>query len=341
MGEKIAGVLDLRSDTVTMPSPMMRDAMVKAMVGDDVYGEDPTVMQLEEATAKIVGSETALFVPSGTMANQIALLLHTRPGDSVLAEEGSHLALFEAGGAAAMAGVQFEMVTRAWGEDELAIAFRGESMHLASTSVLVFENTHNVGGGDARTLETSSRALAFARTKKLKTHLDGARLWNASVALGASEAHLANGFDTISVCFSKGLGAPVGSALCLSYRDRERAIKLRKRLGGAMRQSGLLAAACLVSLQNRQRLPLDHQHAILLKEALQSQGFEVKPTQNPTNMVYFRDPRHDGRDLVQEFEKIGIRASFIGRGFARFVTHLDLSPEDIREACGRIKKFRF
>lgn len=341
MGEKIARILDFRSDTVTQPSHLMRKVMGEALVGDDVYGEDPTVKELERVTAELLGCESALFVPTGTMANQMALLLHTRPGDSVIAEEGSHLALFEAGGAAAMAGVQFEMVTKDWATDELSAAYRGESMHLASTSVLVFENTHNVGGGDARNLETSSRALAFAASKKLKTHLDGARLWNASVALGVSEAQLAKGFDTISVCFSKGLGAPVGSALGLSLGQRERAVKLRKRLGGGMRQSGVLAAACLVSLQNRQRLGLDHHHAFLLKEALESQGFEIKSAQNPTNMVYFRDPRNHGRDLVQEFEKAGMRASFIGRGYSRLVTHLDLSPEDISEACLRIKNFRF
>lgn len=341
MGKELGRIFDLRSDTLTTPSAAMRKAMSEAAVGDDVYGEDPTVKRLEQRTAELVGTETAMFVPSGTMANQLAILLHTRPGDSVITEESSHLALFEAGGAAALSGVQFETVSSDWSAHELQNAYRGESIHLASSAVLVFENTHNVGGGDARPLEVSSRALEFARSKQLKTHLDGARLWNAAVALKSSEEALAKGFDTVSVCFSKGLGAPVGSALCMSQWNRARALKLRKRLGGGMRQSGILAAACLASLDNRQRLVQDHHHAFELAQALKSIGFEVKTAQFATNMVYFRDAGRQDRDLVGEFESIGIRASYIGRGFSRLVTHLDIHSEDIKEACSRIRNFKF
>lgn len=341
MGKEVVRILDLRSDTLTAPSDVMRKALSEAPVGDDVYGEDPTVKRLEQRTSELIGTETALFVPSGTMANQIALLLHTRPGDSVIAESSSHLALFEAGGASALSGIQFETVSSDWAVSELRDAYRGHSMHLASSAMLVFENTHNVGGGDARSLDVSSRALEFAQSKQLKTHLDGARLWNAAIALKTSESDLAKGFDTVSVCFSKGLGAPVGSALCMSQQNRERAIKLRKRLGGGMRQSGVLAAACLVSLENRNRLEQDHQHAFELAQALKGSGFDVKSTSCATNMVYFRDSRNLDRDLVGEFESMGIRASFIGRGFARLVTHLDLSSENIEEACSRIRNFKF
>ncbi len=341
MGKELVQILDLRSDTLTCPSEAMRKAMSEAPVGDDVYGEDPTVRQLEQRTSELIGTETALFVPSGTMANQIALLLHTRPGDSVIAEESSHLALFEAGGAAALSGIQFETVSRDWGVSELRDAYRGHSMHLASSAMLVFENTHHVGGGAARPLEVSNRALEFSHAKQLRTHLDGARLWNATVALKTNESELAKGFDTVSVCFSKGLGAPVGSALCMSQQNRDRAIKLRKRLGGGMRQSGVLAAACLISLENRQRLAQDHLHAFKLEQALKSSGFEVKSALFATNMVYFRDSQNLDRDLIGEFEGMGIRASFIGRGFARLVTHLDLSLEDIEEACSRIRNFKF
>jgi threonine aldolase len=333
-------IIDLRSDTVTTTSLAMRQAMADAKVGDDMYGEDPTVKILEDTVAKLLGKEAALFVPSGTMANQMALLLHCRHGDSVIAEEKSHFALFESGGAAAMAGVQIETVSPQWLPSEMKDAYRGTSLHLSSTSLVVFENTHNVGGGEARSLEVTHQVLKFAKQLGLKTHLDGARIWNASVALGVSEKELTSGFDTVSVCFSKGLGAPVGSALCLDRVQVDQAKKLRKRLGGAMRQSGHLAAACLLALNNRARLIQDHEHSKVIGQFLSEEGFEVKPAAIPTNMVFFKHRMSQGEDLVQVFDQVGIKASYIGWGWARLVTHLDFTAADLDEFKSRIKRIK-
>jgi len=329
-------IIDLRSDTLTLPSAFMRKAMAEADVGDDVYGEDPSVRELEETVADILGQESSIFVPSGTMANQIALLLHTRPGDSVIAEERSHVALFEAGAAAAWAGVQFECVSPEWTETQMRQAYRGHSMHLATSSLVVFENTHNVGGGDARPPELVDHVIALAKEWGLKTHLDGARLWNAAVKLGVRERQLSEGFDSVSVCFSKGLGAPVGSILAMNYSQRERAIKLRKRLGGAMRQSGHLAKACLLSLKNRELLAEDHHHAGILARSIEEAGYEVRKVNQPTNMVYFRHPHHSGEEIVSSLNELGIKVSFIGRGWVRAVTYLDVKRADIEEASSRI-----
>jgi threonine aldolase len=334
-------IIDLRSDTVTIAPPSMRQAMADALVGDDVYGDDPTVRILEERVASLLGTEAALFVPSGTMANQIALLLHCRPGDSVIAEEYSHISLFESGGASALAGVQIEAVSSEWTDKDLIHAYRGSSLHLASTSLVLLENTHNVGGGEARNMEISRRAVGFAKQHGLKCHLDGARIWNASVALGVPEKMLAEGFDTVSVCFSKGLGAPVGSALCLSQKQLDRAKKLRKRLGGAMRQSGHLAAAAILSLGNRSRLAQDHEHAKAITQVLLDADFEVKTTKIPTNMVFFKHRTVTSEELVPIFDRMGIKISYIGWGWVRLVTHLDFLPADLVEFKKRIRQLSF
>ncbi|MFH0902976.1 MAG: GntG family PLP-dependent aldolase, partial [Pseudomonadota bacterium] len=239
--------IDLRSDTVTLPTLAMREAMAKAIVGDDVYGEDPTVNRLQERVAELLGTEAALFVPSGTMSNQIAMKLHTRPGDEVLAGEGSHCWQYESGGAAALAGVQIRIIGREglFTASDVEAAINPGDDHYAQTRMVWLENTHNRAGGRIWPTREVDAILELARSRRLEAHLDGARIWNAAVATGKSERDLVAGFQTVSVCLSKGLGAPVGSLLCGSRASILEAHRIRKMLGGGMRQAGILAAGAL------------------------------------------------------------------------------------------------
>ena len=225
-------MIDLRSDTVTTPTPAMLRAMTAAEVGDDVYGEDPSINRLEEEVAGLLGKEAAVFTPSGSMANQIAILLHTRPGDSVLCEEGSHTFAYEAGAGAALSGVQFDVLpfSEKLSDEAIQGRFRADGLHESPSTLILVENTHNRGRGRALPAQETQRIVAAARGLGLKAHCDGARLWNAAVATGDAERELAAGFDTVSVCFSKGLGAPVGSALAGS---REEGVRTAEREIGA------------------------------------------------------------------------------------------------------------
>lgn len=336
-------MIDLRSDTVTKPTPAMLDAMMAAEVGDDVYGEDVSVNLLEEEVAALMGKEAALFVPSGTMANQIAIALHTRPGEAIIAEENTHCFLYEAGAAAALSGVQFDLIPaeKNLSDDAIDAAFKPEWTHYASTSLLVAENTHTRLAGRALTAETMDRIAAKAHTLGIKAHCDGARIWNAAVATGVTEKRLVAGYDTVAVCFSKGLGAPVGSALLGPKSMLERARKLRKRWGGAMRQSGYLAAAARFALRNhRARLEVDHGHAAMLTAALsdlrmRGLNVEMATPAIPSNMVFFRSGP-DGDKWVRALASQGVLISSMGQGWMRAVTHLQVDAFNMTRAVEAI-----
>jgi threonine aldolase len=327
--------IDLRSDTVTKPTPEMLAYMLKAEVGDDVYAEDPTVNRLEERVAELLGKEAGLFTPSGTMANQIAINLQTRHGDSVLAEEDSHVFLYEAGAAAAQSGVQFDLIPFADSLSDASIDehVKPEWMHYASTKLLVIENSHNRGSGKVIAPKDLQRIQHRARHHHLLLHCDGARLWNAAVALGCDIRELTTGFDTVSVCFSKGLGAPVGSML-IGGRDLiQRARKIRKRWGGGMRQVGYLAAGAEYALvHNRVRLAEDHHRIKMLFDGikeLEESGYPVS-TDLPqiwTNILYFRVS--DGEKTAEALKSEGILVNHLGHGKLRVVTHLHIDDRDI------------
>jgi threonine aldolase len=329
--------VDLRSDTVTRPSPGMRAAIANADVGDDVYGEDPTVHELEQRVAALLGKPQCLFVPSGTMANQIAIMLHTRRGDEVVIGEGAHCQWFESGAAAALSGVQFAVAGSGGLYDaaDLDAATKANAYWLPRTSLVTIENTHNRAGGrifPQRAVEAIARR---AREQRLAVHLDGARLWNAAVASGRSLAELAAPADTISVCFSKGLGAPVGSALAADSELIDRARRLRRMLGGAMRQSGLLAAAALYALDhNYERLAEDHAHAKLLAERVAAAaGARVDLAAVETNIVNVVLAEIDEGAVIRQAQERGVLVGSIAPRTLRLVTHLDVSRADIERAA--------
>ena len=328
-------MIDLRSDTVTKPTAAMRRAMHDAEVGDDVYGEDPTVLTLEGRVAELLGKEAARFVPSGTMANQIALLVHCRPGDEVITSEGAHCAFYESGAGAAWAGVQF--VTAGAGvifsPEDLDAAAKPDAYWCPRTRLLTLENTHNRGGGKVLPQDRVAALCAHARARGYATHLDGARLFNASVASGRTVAELAAPFDTVSVCLSKGLGAPVGSLLAGTREHVRAATRLRKMLGGGMRQVGVLAAAGLHALDHHvARLADDHAHAKLLADCVRAApGVTVEAPD--TNIVMIDLPAGTTADaVVTAAAARGVKLSAFGPRRLRAVTHLDVTAEDARRA---------
>jgi threonine aldolase len=339
-------VADLRSDTVTLPSDAMKAAMVSAPLGDDVLGGDPTVRRLEERVAALLGKERALFVPSGTMANQLALRAHTQAGDEVIAHARSHVYAYESGAPAALAGVSlrlFDSLDGSLPPEGLAAAYRdGVDPHAAPTRLLALENTHNACGGVVVPEASVTHATDWARRHGLGTHLDGARIWNAAVASGVEPGRLATAFDTVSVCFSKGLGAPVGSALAGSEPLIRRAYRFRKMYGGGMRQSGILAAAALFALDHHVgRLAEDHARARAFAEHVAScSGLSVALERVHTNIVYF-DVAADhpmgalddaGRcRLVGELAARGVLVLGWGRS-VRAVFHLDVDDEGLAAA---------
>ncbi|MDB4986210.1 MAG: threonine aldolase [Myxococcaceae bacterium] len=329
-------IIDLRSDTVTRPSPGMRKAMAAADVGDDVYGEDPSAQRLERVTAELLGKEAALFVPSGTMANQIALLLHCRPGDAVVVGEGTHCMAFESGAAAAWAGVQFSVAGKGGLFDvgELAQAVQPVSDLLPRTSLVVLENTHNRGGGAIWPSESALAVSEHARELGLSVHLDGARLWNAAAASGAELAGLAAIADTVSVCFSKGLGAPVGSALAGSRETIRDARRLRKMLGGGMRQVGVLCAAALYAVEHqRDRLREDHLLARRLASGLSSvPGLSVQPVE--TNIVLIDLLDRPAAEFAKRLRTLDVLVNTVEPMRLRAVLHRDLEAAHIDAALG-------
>jgi len=328
--------IDFRSDTLTQPTPPMRRAMAEAEVGDDVYGEDPTVRRLEATLAELLGFEAGLFFPSGTMANQTALLLHAPRATEVLAPEGAHVFEFELAAPGMLAGVLVRPLPAPLGrpEPEAVAAAVHTSVHQAPTALLWLENTHNLAGGTVLTLERTRSLLQAARAHGLKAHLDGARIWNAAVALDEPPAALARGFDTVMVSLSKGLGAPVGSVLLMPKGLIGEARRYRKVLGGGMRQAGVLAAAGLVALKDWERtIAADHAKARRLAEGLRTLGYGLDP-EPETNMVYLKVENAPG--FARKLEAIGVRALPLGNDRVRFVTHRDLTQEDVEEALRRI-----
>lgn len=284
--------IDLRSDTVTQPTQAMREAMLAAPLGDDVLGDDPTVQRLEEAVATLLGKQESLFVPSGTMANALGILSQSRPGEELICHERSHVVDWEAGGYAALGGLTTRLLPGDDGRfslEALTSAVRIDDPHFPVSRLVVVENTHNRSGGTPWPLAEAASVAEQARRLGLCVHMDGARLWNACSAVGCEPAEYAKHADTLAVCFSKGLGCPVGSALAGDSETMHRARRLRKMLGGGMRQSGVLAAAALYALKHhRHRLTNDHRRARRLAEQLRDiAGISADPARTPTNMVYF------------------------------------------------------
>jgi threonine aldolase len=331
-------IVDLRSDTVTRPAPGMRQAIAEAEVGDDVLGDDPTVERLQESLADLLGKEASLFFPSGTQANQVGILVNTQPGTEAVCEANAHVLHYEFAGAAAWSGVQLRPVAT---EDGILTAdlagpyIRPENRHLMRTTLLCAENTHNMAGGKVMPLEVLRGLRGLATEQGLSLHLDGARLWNAAAATGLSPAEFAAEADTVMVCFSKGLGAPVGSALAGTAEAMVRAYDWRKRLGGGMRQVGILAAAAIYSLEhNLPRIGDDHARARRLAEFVDGlDGFSVIAPD--TNIIMMDVVREDLTPVeVESFlAERGVWLLATGPRRLRAVTHLDVDDAGIERAC--------
>jgi len=330
-------MIDLRSDTVTRPTPEMWEAMFRAEVGDDVYGEDPTANHLEEKVATLLGKEASIFVPSGTMANELCLKAHTRPGDEVIVEIDSHIFHDESGAAAALAGVQLHPLKGERGilyPEQIERAIRdSQDYHLPITRLICLENTHNRGGGTIYPLKIVEEISQIARKHHLLLHMDGARLLNATVALGIDPTEYTQYVDSVTLCLSKGLGAPVGSMVAGTKEFIQQVRRFRKMYGGGMRQIGFLAAAGIYALDHHiERLAEDHQKAKRLAEALSKiPGIKIEPERVQTNILYFEVKKEGwtARRAVEELRQRGILVLLIQEPLIRAVTHLDVSEEDI------------
>lgn len=337
--------IDLRSDTVTKPTPAMRQAMAEAEVGDDVFLEDPTVNRLQDSVAELLGKEAALFVPSGTMGNQIAIRCHTQPGEEIICEAGAHILHYELGGLAAWSGVHARTISGVRGvitAEQVAALIRPSVYYLPATKLIVLENTHNSAGGTVFPKVEIENIAALAQARGLRMHLDGARLWNACAATAISPQEYAQPFDSVSVCFSKGLGAPVGSALAGTREFIERARKLRKMFGGGMRQVGILAAAARFALEHqRARLTEDHRHARTLALGLsQIAGVRIDLESVQTNivMIDLAQTRCDAATAALALRQEGVWLVPFGPQVLRAVTHLEISAEDVAYALSAFRK---
>lgn len=339
-------MIDFRSDTVTKPSPGMLEAMMKAEVGDDVMGEDPTANLLQEKVAALLGKEAALFVASGTMANHVSIRAWTEPGDEVIIHKLSHTYLYETAAAAALCGVQFSLREGPRGildpKDVAEAVHDPAKDHFPKTRMIMIENTHNMGGGSIYPIEVVKEISEVARERGLVLHMDGARLFNACVALGVEPTEYSRYVDSLSICFSKGLGAPVGSAVAGSTDFIKRAHRFRKMSGGGMRQIGYLAAAAIYALDNNvERLAEDHENARLLARAISEfDCFHVDLDAVQTNMVFFDVVAEDlnAPRVVSMLRKEGVLMGVITNRRIRAVTHLDVSREDVFQAIGVFKK---
>jgi threonine aldolase len=330
--------IDLRSDTVTKPTSAMRKAMAEAEVGDDVFGEDPTVNTLQEKVARLLGKEAALFVPSGTMANQLAIKSHTQPGDEVIVESSSHPYNFEGGAGAALSGIQFRCLQGVRGildASQVEEAIRPADHHFPITRLVCLENTHNRGGGSIYPVEKMEEIYRLAKSRGLLIHLDGARLWNASVATGIRSHEYAQWADSVSVCLSKGLGAPVGSLVAGSKPFIDRVHRFRKMFGGGMRQAGIIAAAGIYALDHHlERLKEDHRNAKRLAVGLEEfNGVSIDPTHVETNIVIFgvTNTKMTAPQVAETMKREGVLIHAFGRTQIRLVTHLDVTAEDIEK----------
>jgi threonine aldolase len=339
-------MIDLRSDTVTMPGKAMREAIATAEVGDDVLGEDPTVNLLQDKMASLLGKGAGLFVPSGTMANQIAIKTHIQPGDEIVIDQDAHIYYYECAATAVIAGGQFHCLKGDNGilsPEAIATAIRPPDIHQPPSRLVCLENTHNRGGGTIYTAEETTSITKLASNQNMKVHLDGARLFNAAVAAGTTVKELSSGVDSVSICFSKGLGAPVGSVLCGSADFIAEARRFRKMFGGGMRQVGILAAACLYALDHHvERLEEDHENARRLAfELAQMDGIQIEPEQVITNIVIF-DVAGTGLDADSFSDKLAIEGVLtipFGPTTVRAVTHMDVSAADIDRALEIFHRF--
>jgi threonine aldolase len=332
--------IDLRSDTITKPSEAMRLAMAQAPVGDDVFAEDPTVNLLQQKVAALLGKPAALYVPSGVMSNQLAIKVHTQPGDEVIVEKESHIFNYETAAPSILSNVQLHLILGERGvlrAGQLAPAVRPSVYYMPRTALICLENTHNRAGGTIYPIDEIKKIRDFAKALGIRMHLDGARLWNASVASGISPAEYAQCFDTVSVCFSKGLGAPVGSALVGSEESIQRARRFRKILGGGMRQAGIIAAGALYALEhNIERLKEDHEKARLFAERVSANplaGIDLKYVQ--TNMVVI-DISRTGKttgELLDALRAQNVHLTDANYTSLRAVMHLDVSTDQVLRAA--------
>jgi threonine aldolase len=332
--------IDLRSDTLTQPTAGMKEAMFTAPVGDDVFGEDPTVNALETKIAALFGMESALFCPSGTMTNQIAIRLHTGPQKEVICHQYSHIYLYEGGGIMANSMASVKLLTGDLGKitaSQVAESINPDDVHAPETTLVSLENTMNKGGGSIYTLDEIKPIHALCKEKGIKLHLDGARLFNALVETGESPADWGAQFDTISICLSKGLGCPIGSVLLGTKADIKRAKKVRKVFGGGMRQAGFLAAAGIYALEHQvERLKEDHHRARVLGQFMVQAPHVAEVLPVATNIVIARLEGISPETYLQELNQKGIKGVKFGKDLVRFVTHLDFGDDHLEEFGKRI-----
>ncbi len=335
--------IDLRSDTVTVPTPEMLDAMMAAEVGDDVYREDPTANRLEAIAAEMLGKEAAVFVPTGTMANLLSIRTHTQPGDEIIMDAGSHPYQYEAGGYAAVAGVSVRFVSGERGiirPDQISPQVRPDNVHFPRSRLVIIENTHNRGGGSVYPLETVRAIRRVCSEHSLRLHMDGARLFNACVATGADPADYGRLVDSVSICLSKGLGCPVGSLVAGEAEFIARARRFRKMLGGGMRQIGHLCAAGIYALENNvERLAEDHANARRLADGIRGiEGLRLKYDPPETNMVYFEAlPPRSASKIAEKLERRRIRILQTGETIFRAVPHIGITAEDIDRVVAELR----
>lgn len=339
-------MIDLRSDTVTLPTEEMRRAMAVAEVGDDVYGEDPTIHRLEEMAANKFGMERGLFIPSGTMGNLIAILTHCQRGDEAIMGDQAHTFYYEVGGASALGGIMVHTVPNQPDGtmiiEDIQSAIRVEDVHFPTTRLISIENTHNRCGGVAIKPDYVAKIVKVAKENSLRVHVDGARIFNAAVKLGISAIELVKGVDSVTFCLSKGLGAPVGSVLCGSYEFISKARRIRKQLGGGMRQAGILAAAGIIALETMiDRLEEDHQRALLLADVLHSvPNISIRKDSPQTNMVFFElhdDFPKSNNQIIDELKKKNILIGSSKKNGFRLVTHFGITDEDVYEVVNGLK----
>ncbi len=335
-------MIDLRSDTVTCPTPAMLEAMIQAEVGDDVFGEDPTVQALEEKTARTFGMEAGLFCPSGTMTNQIAIRAQTQPQQEVICHRNAHIYLYEGGGLAYNSLVSVRLLTGERGvlkAEMVDAAINPDDVHFPPTSLVALENTMNKGGGACYQLNQIKEIAEVCQKHKLALHLDGARVFNALVTTGDEPAEYGKYFSSISVCLSKGLGAPVGSVLVGSHDLIKQARRVRKVFGGGMRQAGYLAAAGIYALDHHvEKLREDHQRAKVLAEALQDCSYVTSVLPVETNIVIATLQDTTPQHFLSQLEKAGVKAVTFGKQDVRFVTHLDFLDNQLDQVVGVLKK---
>lgn len=340
-------VIDLRSDTVTLPTPEMRRAMAEAEVGDDVYGEDPTINRLEAMGAELLGKEAGLFVPSGTMGNLVAILTHCQRGDEVILGHLAHTFLYEAGGMAALGGIQPHTIPNqpdgTLRLEDIRAAIRPDDPHMPITRLITIENTHNRCGGSPLSVDYTRAVGELARQYNLRFHIDGARIFNAAVALGVAARELAAPADSITFCLSKGLSAPVGSVLCGDAAFIRRARRIRKQLGGGMRQAGVLAAAGIVAIETvLPRLHLDHERARLLADGLQGiSGCELDEGSPKTNMVYVNlsdELPFDAAQVAERLSHRGVKVGVVGPRRFRLVTHYWIDDAAVQKAIDAFRE---